>query len=457
MSNMSKKWIYGGFGFLIFLVAVFIPQGKASAFHDVPEKYETEIHYLIDRGIIKGYPNGNFGPDDPVTREQAATMVGRALGLDGRQRNTVFPEVDASSYASGYIQSAYEEGIITGFTDGTYRPKKAMTRGGMAYLISKAFSLEEQSSVWYSDVSRSGSQYEAINKITTAGIANGYSDGTFRPTQSITRTEFSLLLARGMNDSFKVSQEEGVIEERVTTDVLNVRSGPSTSYTRIGQLAKGAVLQVHEVQGDWLKMTAGSLKGYVHKDYTVRKTSGSRVIAIDPGHGGKDGGAEFNGLVEKEINLNVSKRLRDYLENSGVEVIMTRTDDTFIPLDDRNSYAVSQGADTFVSIHANAFSDPSANGTETYYSSQSLRVTDSKQLATFIQKRLVEALGTSDRGVKDVPYRVIKETTIPSTLVELGFMTNDSDASKLGSSYWRDKAAKGISQGILDYYEWKGK
>lgn len=455
---MSKKWLYGCLGILLFVVAVFIPQEKAHAMHDVPAKYKAEINYLIDRGIIKGYPSGDFVPNDGVTREQAATMVGRALGLNGTQRNTVFSGVASESFASGYIQTAYEKGIITGFTDGTFRPNKTMTRGEMAYLISKAFSLSNQSPVSYNDVASVGSQYEAINKVSTAGIANGYGDGTYKPTKSITRTEFSLLVARGMNDDFKVSQEDHAMGERVvTTSVLNVRFGPDTSYSRVGQLSRGTTIKVHQVEGKWLKISTGSLNGYVHSDYTARKSSGNRVIAIDAGHGGKDGGAVFNGLVEKDITLNVSKRVRDYLKNAGVKVIMTRDDDRFIRLDDRNAYAIRQGADAFVSIHANAFINPSANGTETFYSSQSQRVTNSKQLATFIQNRLYKAMGTKDRGVKDVPYRVIKGTSIPSTLVELGFMTNASDASKLSSSYWRNRAAKAVSEGIIDYYEWKGK
>ncbi|SFK18172.1 N-acetylmuramoyl-L-alanine amidase [Halobacillus dabanensis] len=453
---MSKKWLYGCLGILLFAIAVFIPQGKAHAMHDIPAKYKTEINYLVERGIVKGYPSGDFVPNDEVTREQAATMVGRALGLNGNKRNTVFPGVDADSFASGYIQSAYEQGIITGYPDGTFKPKESMTRGEMAYLISKAFSLSRQSPVSYKDVESAGSQYEAINKVTTAGIANGYSDGTFKPEKTITRTEFSLLVARGLNDDFKVSQEGDTIEERVVTaGVLNVRSGPSTSYSRVGQITRGTTVKVHHVDGEWLRISTGNLNGYVHSDYTASTVSGNRSIAIDAGHGGADGGAQFNGLVEKEINLNVSKRIRGYLENAGVEVIMTRDDDTFIPLDDRNAYAVNHGADAFVSIHSNAFSDPSANGTETYYSSQSQRVTDSKQLATFIQNRLYKAIDTKDRGVKDVPYRVIRSTPIPSTLVELGFTTNASDASKLGSSYWRDRAAKAISEGIIDYFEWK--
>ncbi|MGP4060958.1 N-acetylmuramoyl-L-alanine amidase [Halobacillus sp. H74] len=456
---MSKKWLYGFFGILLFVVGVLIPQGKALAFHDVPSKYETEIRYLIDRGIVKGVPGGDFAPDQIVTREQAATMVGRALGLDGDRRNTVFYGVDSDSYASGYIQSAYEKGIITGYTDGTFRPKKQMTRGEMAYLISKAFSLSDQSPVHYDDLQSSGSQYEAINKVTTAGISNGYSDGTYKPTHSITRTEFSLLVARGLNANFRVSQHNNPLEERVVTaGILNARSGPSTSHSIIGKLSRGTTIEVYSEQGDWLEFSYGNLEGYVHKDYTAPKTSGSHIIAIDAGHGDGDGGANANGVLEKEVNLNVAKRVQDYLENSGINVVMTRSDDTFVELEDRVTYAVNHNADTFVSIHSNSFSNPDVSGVETFYSSSALseRAADSKQLATFIQNRLVKAMDSNDRGVKDVPYKVIDDTPLPSALVEMGFLTNDSDASKLGSSYWRDRAAKAIYQGIIDYYNWKG-
>ena len=99
-----------------------------------------------------------------------------------------------------------------------------------------------------------------------------------------------------------------------------------------------------------------------------------------------------------------------------------------------------------------------ASGTETWYSTASTRADDSKQLATFIQNRVYKALGTKNRGVKvnrEPQIYVVTETPLPAALVELGFISNDSDASKLSSNYYRDIAAEAIAQGIQDYYNWK--
>ena len=101
-------------------------------------------------------------------------------------------------------------------------------------------------------------------------------------------------------------------------------------------------------------------------------------------------------------------------------------------------------------------SSPDASGTETYYSTASTRAENSKQLATFIQNRLYPALGTKNRGVKNSQTsHVIYKNPLPAALVELGFISNDSDASKLSSDYYRDKAAEAIALGIEDYYNWK--
>ena len=97
-------------------------------------------------------------------------MLGKALNLDGTQRTTSFSDVSASSKASGYIQSAVKEGIINGYEDGTFKPADTITRVEMAYLLERAFELKETSNVSFSDIPQSGNQYEAINKIATAGI-----------------------------------------------------------------------------------------------------------------------------------------------------------------------------------------------------------------------------------------------------------------------------------------------
>ncbi|KHE69380.1 hypothetical protein LD39_12955 [Halobacillus sp. BBL2006] len=461
---MVRKIVPLLFATFVLMLASFLPANvvHANSLSDIPDRSADEINYLIDKGTVTGYPDGTYRPKNSVTRQEAATMVGRALGLNGTKRSTSFPDVSSSLYASGYIQSAYEQKIITGYPDGTYQPRNEITRGEMAYLISKAFNLDETTGNKYSDVPNSGALSKAIDKVSTAGIANGYPDGSFKPQKSITREEYALLVARGMNPKYKVDGEDlEVIDEKVvSTGILNVRSGPGTNYSKIGQLTEGAVIKIYKEIGSWVMFAYNGSTAYVHGAYIMDKPSnnGGHTIAIDAGHGDHDPGASDNGLVEKEINLDVAKRVRDYLNNSNINVVMTRDDDTFLELDERVDYAVDHGADTFLSIHSNAFpNNEDVSGVETYYSSAALseRAYDSYKLAHFIQNRVVEAMNAKDRGVKDIPYRVIHATPLPSALVELGFVTNDSDAYKLGSSYYRDRAAKAIYLGIVDYYNWK--
>lgn len=428
-----------------------------SSLADIPGKYDTEIGYLLDLNVITGYPDSTFKPDQHVTREEAATMIGRALKLPGVERHTAFKDVSASSYASGYIQTAYEKGVINGYGNGYYYPKKSITRGEMAFLISKAFQLSQTSVIHFSDVTKTGSQSEVINKLTTAGIADGYPDGTYRPNAPITRSEFSLLVARGLNTAYRVvSNLKPIGEKVVNTTALNVRSGPGTDYTRVGQVYYGNKITLYQIKGDWAYISSGNIKGYVHMDYLSEISSG-RTIAIDAGHGGDDPGAGANGLLEKEINLDVALKVRTKLEKAGVKVVMPRTTDVFVSLSGRVDFAVQKKADSFLSIHTNSFTNPAAHGTETYYYTSALneRSEASKQLATFVQNRLYKAWGTYDRGVKVNGYQVIKYNPLPSALVELGFVTNGNDAIKLGSAKHRELAAEAIYLGILDYYKWK--
>jgi N-acetylmuramoyl-L-alanine amidase len=428
-----------------------------ASLQDIPPKFVKEIEYLLDLEVITGYPDSTFKPDRNVTREEAATMIGRALKLDGEKRDTSFNDVPSSSYASGYIQSAYEKEVINGYGDGNYYPDKDITRGEMAFLISKAFNLQQTGVISFKDVAKTGAQAAAINKLTTAGIADGYPDGTYRPDAKISRSEFSLLVARGLNAEFRVVATLEPIGERfVNTTALNVRSGPGTSYSRIGQVYLGNKLVLYEVSGDWAYISYGSLKGYVHIDY-LSLISSDRTISIDAGHGGTDDGASGHGLLEKEINLNIALKVRNKLEQAGVKVVMPRTTDVFVDLDKRVEFSVQKNADTFLSIHTNSFGSSAAHGTETYYYTSALneRAEASKQLATFVNNRLYKAWGTMNRGVKVEAYRVIAKNPLPAALVELGFISNSDDAYKLGSSQYREIAAEAITQGILDYYEWK--
>ncbi|MGM0843323.1 MAG: S-layer homology domain-containing protein [Bacillota bacterium] len=184
----------------------------ASGFKDVPSTHSfyEEINYLSSKSYITGFQDETFRPNDKVTRAAAATMIGRALGLDGDQVDSTFKDVPKASYASGYIDSAVDIGIIKGYTDGTFRPNDVVTRGQMAIFLARGFKLNDTINYSFTDVSPSSSAYESIMKILAAGITQGYEDYTYRPDQQLTRGQFSAFLARALEESFRVSPPEKV-------------------------------------------------------------------------------------------------------------------------------------------------------------------------------------------------------------------------------------------------------
>nr|WP_316047404.1 N-acetylmuramoyl-L-alanine amidase [Planococcus glaciei] len=352
---------------------------------------------------------------------------------------------------------------MTGDSNGNFRPKDTMTRGEMAYLISRAFNLTKSGHVYFMDIktdASSTSLYTAVNRIATAGITNGTGSGNYEPNKNLNRREFAAFVARGLNPDFRVVFKNVMISEmNVTVDNLNVRKGPDVSYSSVGKINKGAKFQVYGYNGSWAYGKSGTLTGYVSTAYlsktVVPVVNAKRFVVLDPGHGGTDPGAVANGLQEKAINLDVAKRAQAILKNKGISVYMTRTTDVFIPLASRVDLAVKSGGNAFVSIHTNA-ATPAASGSETFYSAAlDQRAQDSKQLATFIQNRLYKAMNNTNRGVKEAGYLVIGSNPLPAALVELGFITNSTDASKLASATYKQRSAEAIAGGIEDYYKWK--
>ncbi|MBU8569019.1 N-acetylmuramoyl-L-alanine amidase [Bacillus subtilis] len=176
-----------------------------------------------------------------------------------------------------------------------------------------------------------------------------------------------------------------------------------------------------------------------------------KTVYIDAGHGGEDSGAVGNGLFEKDINLAVSEHVTDKLKKEGANPVASRSDDHFLTLEERVAKASANQADLFVSIHVNS-GVASASGTETYFQSD-YEGENSRRLASDIQSQLVSSLQTRDRGVKESDFYVITYSQMPSVLAELGFITNSSDADKLGSEEYQQKAADAIVNGIDSYYD----
>lgn len=180
-------------------------------------------------------------------------------------------------------------------------------------------------------------------------------------------------------------------------------------------------------------------------------------IMLDPGHGGSDPGATANNIIEKEVNLAVALLARDLLTASGVNIIMTRMDDTYVSLPDRTERANREKVDAFVSIHHNAASESAARGMEVYHS---IVGGEGQRLAKLIHDRyqvLIPELPS--RGVKTRTgsdgrdyYYVIKKTQMPAVIIEGGFLTNSQDAALIKSRAFQEKQARAINQAVLLWY-----
>lgn len=177
----------------------------------------------------------------------------------------------------------------------------------------------------------------------------------------------------------------------------------------------------------------------------VRK--GNYVVYLDPGHGGTDPGSSGNGIIEKEWNLKFALGVRDRLQNMGITVKMSRDTDKFVSLADIAAGANAAMPDVFVSIHQNSFTAPSANGIETYW----YKGESDKALATSIQKKLIEKTSAYNRGVKNEAFYVIKNTNMPSALVECGFITNPDEANRLKTPDYQNRVMDAIATGVNEY------
>lgn len=181
------------------------------------------------------------------------------------------------------------------------------------------------------------------------------------------------------------------------------------------------------------------------------------TVFIDPGHGGHDNGTESKTSKEKDLTLQISKKLANKLaKQKDIQVVVSRTDDTYLTLMDRVNLANNSSADVLVSIHLNAEKNGhTATGIETWYRN---KATDgSKDLAQSVQSTIVSYVKVRDRGIVENNFEVLRESKMPAILVECGFLTTPSEEQKIINAKYQDQLTEGIVQGILSYLDSKGK
>ncbi len=183
----------------------------------------------------------------------------------------------------------------------------------------------------------------------------------------------------------------------------------------------------------------------------------NKLVVLDPGHGGRDTGANGARLQEKEVNLDIALQAGEILAQRGFEVAYTRDDDTYLTLSERCQIANELNAAVFVSVHCNSAENSSATGTETYYYAsledpeRFMQKEQRYKLARLLQQNLVRQLGLADRGVKQDRFTVIMDTNMPSALVETAFINNPSEEACLMDKSFRSKAARAIADAITEY------
>jgi N-acetylmuramoyl-L-alanine amidase len=220
----------------------------------------------------------------------------------------------------------------------------------------------------------------------------------------------------------------------------------------------------------WLQLTAVPRR-VTRIELPSAPTVPFAVVVIDPGHGGQDSGTIKNGLLEKELTLDVAHRVERLLQERGLVTVLTRADDRYITLQDRAVIANSQPDSVFVSIHFDEGGRSAATGIETYYAAHPVSVPErvaawlpflrhtsseppnleSQSLANFVQESLVAHTQATNRGTRPQQFYVIANVHRPAVLVEGGFLTNKDDLAKLVNADYREQMAAGIAQGILQY------
>lgn len=190
-----------------------------------------------------------------------------------------------------------------------------------------------------------------------------------------------------------------------------------------------------------------------------------KVIAVDPGHGGPDGGASSKeGLIEKDVNLAIALQLRDYLQQAGAIVVMTREEDKDLASPNTKGYSKRKTedlleradvikeskADLILSIHLNSITSSQWSGAQTFYNPSK---SGSDRLAEHVQNELKKNLENTDRIAKpNETFYPLKAVNVPGVLVEVGFLSNPKEAQLMGTEKYQKKVAASIYQGVLRYY-----
>ncbi|WP_141433662.1 SH3 domain-containing protein [Bacillus sp. 03113] len=243
----------------------------------------------------------------------------------------------------------------------------------------------------------------------------------------------------------------------------NVRKNPNVQAPVVQRVNEGESFTIMNHKEDWIEIRLSNGETGYLADWIVSVQDGSfkenqkglgnklrnKTIIIDPGHGGRDTGTiGAKGTLEKELTLKTAMLVYHQLKASGANVILTRNSDTYVPLISRTSASSFYHASTFVSIHYDSIPDRSVNGMTSYY-----YYPYQKELAAAVHDSIKSQTKLANRGVQFGDFHVLRENRKNAVLVELGYLSNPKEEKLMKSSSFQEKAARGIYEGLANYYK----
>ncbi|MFC4320905.1 SH3 domain-containing protein [Litchfieldia salsa] len=261
------------------------------------------------------------------------------------------------------------------------------------------------------------------------------------------------------------SEDSNVSTIKILHNGTNIRSSASTSTSVIARANEGDTFKILGTEGDWYKIEISTGKvGYIAgwivqvigdtpavQKPGVNQYLKNKTIIIDPGHGGRDGGAVgVRGTYEKTLTLRTAKLVYDKLSAAGANVYLSRSSDTYVSLASRVSISHYRNADAFVSVHYDSINNSSVRGVTSYYY-KNIDV----PVASALQTEIIKYTGLKDRGHRSGNYQVLRSNRQPSVLLELGYLSNLSEELTINTSSYQEKVSSGIFYGLAQYFKAK--
>ncbi len=440
------------------------PNAKPS-YNDAKNSWAASFIAAMEKeNIIKGREPGVFDPEGKVTRAEMAAMLVRAYNLKSKVTGpfpTKFADLE-NHWGKEEVNILVELKLSLG-TENGWKPNDSITREQAAQLTAQTDKFSKNS-----DRPVETKKMYIDRKFITyhaPSLSSGISANQHNPQMVEIKEERDgwIKIATSNGDKWTpLVEKTEVINEGFTT------YAEASSSSKVMGTHNAQQVTVIEENGSWIRIRMGAGFQWVNKNQLNPVKQGNflegKAIIIDPGHGGVDPGHSGVKMDESAIVLDTSLRVQKLFEQkTPFTVLLTRNDDTRPgntpgeSLKKRVEFAQENKGDIFVSIHANGFNEQ-VEGTETFYyrSATNPNSEESRVLAEKVQKRLVQALQSNDRGVKTENFYVVKYNTMPAILAELGFIDAKGEGEKLATEEWRQRAAEAIYQGILDYYEEMG-